>query len=346
MNIIGEQQCPSWGECEDERAFTKKDNDGKWLADPVVGQEVRADKNQSKTKLPFTASGKLVMMGKVKAVTTFGFMVVFKRVQKQVKGQYKRCVMVGSTYPEDCSLDAAHVPSNEADEEYEVPRAAIEGLQAAIWCPAKIGYVGDSIIAWNGPGAFGSQYAYSWNQKPPFTTGNPPYTEFIEVKFASAVYAVGVEIGMSRGAGAITRVAALIPGGNGFADLYLGKPLLDVAQTTSALKQYWKWSPAVCRPPFATNTLRIEMDTQTIQDWNYVDYAILIGSKELPPGMLAYPASTIIYVPEKDAYGKDSISFVASDCVGNRLRNSATSAIEVSIDQMPQMQVEVPLTDA
>ena len=38
---------------------------------------------------------------------------------------------------------------------------------------------------------------------------------------------------------------------------------------------YWTWSPALCRPHFATKYLRIEIDTSAetgIGEWNYIDY--------------------------------------------------------------------------
>ncbi len=63
-------------------------------------------------------------------------------------------------------------------------------------------------------------------------------------------------------------------------------------------------------------TIRIELDTRTVKDWNELDYVQLIGPLALPQGVLE--GNQLAYVPDAsvDAFGlgEDTPSYAVSNC--------------------------------
>ena len=91
------------------------------------------------------------------------------------------------------------------------------------WCPAKrtvmikgqlldatLSGADDAVREVNG--AVG-QLSYEWNPATSWTTADPPYTEFIELKFNTSVYPSLIEIGENRGMGSVVAVRAAPRGG-------------------------------------------------------------------------------------------------------------------------------------
>ena len=69
--------------------------------------------------------------------------------------------------------------------------------------------------------------------------------------------------------------------GDEWVRMYEGKPLISMNRDQKDNGgQYWRWSPPICRTHFKTDTIRIEMDTVAIADWNYIDYVEVLGSEE------------------------------------------------------------------
>jgi hypothetical protein len=93
----------------------------------------------------------------------------------------------------------------------------------------------------------------------------------------------------------------------------------------------------ICQTSFLTDTIRIELDTRTVTDWNELDYVQLSGSLELPHGVLPQGTNELVYVPDTDAFGDDTFSYSLSDCPFDPRRQPVPAAVAVSI---------VPVNDA
>ena len=55
------------------------------------------------------------------------------------------------------------------------------------------------------------------------------------------------------------------------------------------------------------------------------------GSATLQPAVLPYGQNSVVYVPYKDAHGKDSFTYAASDCTGNLFRSSVPATVSFTI---------------
>jgi hypothetical protein len=86
---------------------------------------------------------------------------------------------------------------------------------------------------------------------------------------------------------------------------------------------------SICQTTFKTDTIRIELDTRTVKDWNELDYVQLIGSLALPQGVLE--GNQLVYVPDVDAFGEDTFSYAVSDCAFQPKRQSLPGAVSVRI---------------
>jgi hypothetical protein len=168
-----------------------------------------------------------------------------------------------------------------------------------------------------------------------------PYTEFIEVGFDAAVFPVAVTIGSPRGGGAVVNVLARDLSSGRWQSMYQGAAQREKGARTNGLGDYFTFDERLCRAPFKTDALRIELDTTEetgIADWSAIDYIELIGSPELQPGVLRSGGSgssatrrRLLYVPDPDQSGEDSFSFVTSDCLGDWQRESEATPATVAI---------------
>jgi hypothetical protein len=144
------------------------------------------------------------------------------------------------------------------------------------------------------------------------------YTEFIVVGFSTAVYVQTIEIGEVRGAGSIVRIKALRRETGEYMTLWEsvdgeGDPRLQYRQQARLEYRVFKPYP-ICETTFKTDTIRLEMDTRSVTDWNELDYIAMVGSSKLRSGVLPAGTRELMYVPNSDAEGADRFGYAVSDC--------------------------------
>ena len=214
----------------------------------------------------------------------------------------------GQSYPADCTFES---PTGAFPVTATVPRMDIEPMDAGVWCPLNKIYIGNSTIAAPPPdfgGAFGPEFIVtdhnqypSWGEKIyPFDPR--PYTEFIEVQIEEPVYIVKVLLGQRRGASRdpiyltphTPRPASPATTGaprpaprrrlhrlgqdlerrqRGVVAAAVGGPRRRAGggedrRDAGVLQP----EPNDLPPHFKSNKVRIEIDSDTISDWNYIDY--------------------------------------------------------------------------
>ena len=334
LNIVGPPDCSTdLGEC----APTATTAGYEWIADqtvyPNIGQRLRHN----------TLTAFVTSTSPSTNEVTIEYTQMYNR---NSNGQWQQCIInpQGATlrHPEDCSFDltgngtyvngtyinGTYIRTYDVNPETgrlraTVPRTAIEPITFGAWSPLQQGYVGNTTMV--GGGAFGPQYEFDHRQYPHYTTtaATPPYTEYIEVAIAKAVYPFRVEIGQPRGMGCVVAVKVLDPDGNWIA-LYAGAAKADVAAKYERIKRYWQWAAPTCRSHFKASIFRLELDTSPmtgIADWNYIDYVKIHGSQQIQTAALPYGMRHLIYVPHKHASGTDSFQYAATDCPGDLFRS-------------------------
>jgi hypothetical protein len=116
--------------------------------------------------------------------------------------------------------------------------------------------------------------------------------------------------------------------------LYTGTPLLDEADQK---RQFWKWSPEVCRLNFKSSEIRIEVDTSVetgILAESVFDYVTVYGASDQQLAAIPFVVganTSIVYQARMFLSGMDSFTYAASDCPGNRLRMSAPATTTLMI---------------
>jgi len=256
-----------------------------------------------------------------------------------VNGERQPCAMTGSSYPSDCDTEMVNQAGVRVLKNISIQD--MTSTSPGVWCPASLGYNGDDQVNISRVGnivyyAFGALFEYNWGQQG-YQTGDPKYTEFIEVAYDNPVFPVGIQIGSPRGTGAVVSIRAKSPQGI-WEPIYRGKALHDAYEETNGRRMYHDWAPAICRPAFKASEFRLELDTSAqtgISDWNYIDYIKLLGSDDAQPGMLRFPIHKVIYIPDENAHGVDEFSFQANDCGGDRLRNSKPENIVIHVAAEP-----------
>ena len=213
------------------------------------------------------------------------------------------------------------------------PSTSVYGDSSQAWCPST--RTGTSSYAEGGDEylrfAFDSARSYVENG----------YTEFIEVTFATAVYATSIEIGEPSGMGSIVRIKALdavtgrwytmweAPDGE-------GDPRVQYRGRLRAEYRIFRPLP-ICATTFKTDTIRLELDTRTVTDWNELDYVQLTGAAVLPAGVLPDGTRVVLYVPEPDAFGDDAFTYTLSDCPFDPNRQPLPATVAVSIRAVNDM---------
>ena len=202
---------------------------------------------------------------------------------------------------------------------------------------------GDSSYAWcpasrtgNGGYSEGGDDYLKFSFDPSLSFRQNGYTEFIEVTFATAVYAQSVEIGEPSGMGSIVRIKALHAPTGGWFTMWEapdGEGDPRVQYRGRVRNEYRSFKPLpVCSTTFKTDTIRLEMDTRTVTDWNELDYVQLVGALSLPRGALPYGTREVVYVPDPDAFGEDVFTYSLSDCAFDlRRQSSPVTTATVSI---------------
>ena len=178
--------------------------------DSFIGELVQV------TRGDFKALGKVI--GVSHDGETADVSVFVMQVTDANTGDIVDCVLNGTKYPKDCSVELAkelpttESPSMKKVDIVTVPRAYLHPIPEGVWCPLTAGYAGDKHIdGGDAAGAYGMQYRYSSNQADGYADKNvyPPYTEYIELEFQHEVFPYGLHIGCSRGCHATVSIKAL-----------------------------------------------------------------------------------------------------------------------------------------
>ncbi|KAL1519160.1 hypothetical protein AB1Y20_003420 [Prymnesium parvum] len=305
----------------DSSAYGEGDADALWVRDvsvaPPIGQRA-------------LHQGLVVF---VRAIAGGDVTIEFAKMYKRDgTGAIRQChipVTSSKVYPNDCAFEL--VPESGVVTAV-VPRESISGMGAGVWSPLMKGYVGNVTVSGGlNAIAYGEEYAFTHNQFVPYNSESR-FTEFVEAQIEQPVYVIAVEIGSPRGMGAVTRVQ--MKRGDEWVSLYQGNPLVAVNRESVIAKQYWRWSPLICRTHFKTREIRIELDTSAetgIGDWNYLDYVKIIGSLELQPAALPHGVDSLVYVPDLNAYGSDSFDYESTDCPGDFFRFSPPAKVDITL---------------
>ena len=207
------------------------------------------------------------------------------------------------------------------------PSTSSYGDSSRSWCPAsRLGDVGFATD--------GDQYIrFAWN--PSLSFDQDSFTEFIEVEFPTPVFVQSIEIGEPRGMGSIVRILAFDATSGEYSTLWksqTGEGDMAIQSVFQKRYDYRVFTPfPLCQTTFKTASIRIEMDTRTVTDWNELDYVQLIGSLNLPVGVLEGGINEVVYVPNADAFGDDNFSYVVSDCAFDAKRASAPATVSTRI---------------
>ena len=195
------------------------------------------------------------------------------------------------------------------------------------WCPAT--RLGESGFAANGDGYL----RFAWDASRSFREDG--FTEFIEVGFSTPVYVHSIEIGEPRGMGSIVRIRAFNPLEGDYSTVWespTGEGDPTVQYQFQLRTEYRVFLPfPICQTTFKTDTLRIEMDTRRVTDWNELDYVLLTGSLDLPHAALPQGINEVVYVPNPDANGEDTFSYALSDCPFDPRRQPLPATVAISI---------------
>ena len=240
-----------------------------------------------------------------------------------------------------------------------LPRVRVDSLSSELIfvCACRLGCGAtkrrDRRTGFSGGGNFGPQYAYSHRHSDTFK-GQYPYTEFLELAVDVPVYIFNIVVGYSRGAGAVVGIGQetraprpdLRTSGSACTR---GRPLNQMFQEQLASGgPFVKWEPRLCRLPFKTDTIRLEIDTVSLltsansNEWHYIDYVQVFGAESLQESALqggsfsrdgVYGRKTyrVLYVPFENANGYDSFEYTSNDCAGNIFRTSEAGVVSFSI---------------
>jgi len=314
LQLLGPPDCTRKGECGADAAWVSNPD-----LFPPVGQRV--------VHKGLTAFVRAVDVAASELHIEYHFMY-----KDDANGVLQRCHIdpegAATNYPADCHFSL--VPDAQAPISAWVPRSELGGVPAGVWSPLNKQFTaGVQGVA---GGAFGPEYR--WGPLDHSTTFFPasgvPYTEWVEVAIAEPVFIFQVIFGVPRGAGAITHVLAQDPTG-AWALLYEGQPQPALFEQYETQGLYWSWAPPICRPHFAASVLRVQVDTETIEDWNYIDFIQVVGSRTIQASALQAARPRMVYAPYPNVEGTDSFEFRASDCGGDIFRASAPGVIEFDI---------------
>ena len=155
----------------------------------------------------------------------------------------------------------------------------------------------------------------SFSHNPSQTFELHGYTEYIELKFATPVYPMGIKVGENRGMCSIVRIQGRNSmEGSSFIDLWTsretGAQRASCSNEFARAKRYRIFQPEICQQPFKVDVVRLELDTRSVTDWNEIDFVELTGAQVLQEGVLPANTSGLFYVPSPGFVGYDSLLIV------------------------------------
>jgi hypothetical protein len=140
------------------------------------------------------------------------------------------------------------------------------------------------------------------------------FTEFIELRFATAVYPQAVYVGENRGMCSVVRIKGRLSTESQYVTLWSGQADPECEAYHSLRQMYRTFAPQLCEHPRWIDTVRLELDARAIDDWNEIDYVRLVGSTELPTSILPHGTLGVIYEPTSGFTGIDVLALCASEC--------------------------------
>jgi hypothetical protein len=164
-------------------------------------------------------------------------------------------------------------------------------------------------------------YAYS----PTDSYTRHGYTEFIELRFATAVYPQQIFVGENRGMCSITRIMGRLSTESQYITLWTGQANAQCEVYHVTRRMYRTFAPLLCEHPQMIDSVRLELNTRTVDDWNEIDYVRLVGSTVLPTSILPHGMRGVVYEPNDGFAGVDDFDFSASQCPYQVRGTAATS---------------------
>ena len=154
--------------------------------------------------------------------------------------------------------------------------------------------------------------------------------EFLELRFPTKLYVTGVDIYEVFAVGAVVKVATATTYDDDNTVPCEGETCSDSTSWTTIWQgdpaprtddQAVVTSPPVCPMAYATDLLRIELQTDAVAGWNTIDAVGLKGTLEALAGLvLASPdaeqPNMIEYRPWAGVHGRDGLEYAVTDCLG------------------------------
>ena len=255
LNVIGPPLCSLAGECIDERLLTKKRLSEIQRLELV---KVRLDPESEESEVPAVV---IKIYESVGFATAYEVRLLFLRdrfgvpclMQNASGDLYEGAGELANVYPIGCRTVEVGAERRNVTIDNMFP------LGAAAWSPRSQKLVLGSKIEGVSAEAYGTRFDFTLDHNSTYLNGDG-YTEFIEVEFETEVYPEGVEIGSSRGSGAVIRVQAKDPLGD-WHDLWSGSPRKSLSAENEENGLYSVFKVPICTHAYATKELRIELDT-------------------------------------------------------------------------------------
>ena len=193
-------------------------------------------------------------------------------------------------------------------------------------------HYGDSDLAWSPRTQTGDSGVVTGEDSSPVTVHNVTktmrfshnpshtyeqhgFTEYIELRFEMPVFPTGIKVGENRGMCSIVRIQGRSAvDGAPFVDLWrsqgTGTQRASCWSEFALAERYRIFEPDICQHPVKVDTVRLELDTRSVNDWNEIDFVELSGTQHLPEGVLPANASGVFYVPNLGFAGDDSLKIL------------------------------------
>jgi hypothetical protein len=197
------------------------------------------------------------------------------------------------------------------------------------WCPLTAAGDGGLQSGSNGKGL-------SFKNDPDALFALHGYTEYLEVEYPTDVYVSEMLIGENRGMGAVKNILAKDFLGN-WMTLYSAVVDKSAQSLYDKFSQYRLFRPALCGTLFKTRTLRFEMDTRTVPDWNEWDFFRMGGDTFEETSAVTWNGLgtwQVIYEPDPLSSGMDTFTYAANDCPTN-VQNWSPNPGAVHINIVP-----------
>jgi len=170
--------------------------------------------------------------------------------------------------------------------------------------------------------------------------------EFIELEFSFEIYITSLELYEVFKPGAVYRISTT----SNYKDdpfVHCTKPgLSDIPECSQNSTWETLWSkpkeflmigaekanifePPICLRKEKTKIIRIDLNTSMVPGFNTYDAVKLIGTLELPPGLVEDSQNRVVYAPPKGIHGSEEVSFFSVECLSEGIERRQTFEIEI-----------------